>query len=38
MPTITVIDRSGTARDVQADNGLSLMSMSIRILTARCRK
>ncbi|MFM2410929.1 MAG: hypothetical protein RL481_1757, partial [Pseudomonadota bacterium] len=25
MPTITVIDRSGTARDVSADNGLSLM-------------
>lgn len=27
MPTITVIDRSGTARDVQADNGLSLMEV-----------
>jgi 2Fe-2S ferredoxin len=27
MPTITVIDRSGNARDVQADNGLSLMEV-----------
>jgi ferredoxin, 2Fe-2S len=27
MPTITVIDRSGTARNVQADNGLSLMEV-----------
>jgi ferredoxin, 2Fe-2S len=27
MPTITVIDRSGTARDVQAENGLSLMEV-----------
>jgi ferredoxin, 2Fe-2S len=27
MPTITVIDRSGSARDVQADNGLSLMEV-----------
>jgi ferredoxin, 2Fe-2S len=27
MPTITVIDRSGTARDVSADNGLSLMEV-----------
>jgi ferredoxin, 2Fe-2S len=27
MPTITVIDRSGTARDVQADKGLSLMEV-----------
>jgi ferredoxin, 2Fe-2S len=27
MPTITVIDRSGNARDVKADNGLSLMEV-----------
>ena len=27
MPTITVIDRSGTARDVAADTGLSLMEV-----------
>ncbi len=27
MPNITVIDRSGNARDVQADNGLSLMEV-----------
>lgn len=27
MPTITVIDRSGAARDVQAENGLSLMEV-----------
>ena len=27
MPTITVIDRSGNARDVQADKGLSLMEV-----------
>jgi ferredoxin, 2Fe-2S len=27
MPTITVIDRSGTARDVQAEKGLSLMEV-----------
>ena len=27
MPTITVIDRSGNARDVQAGNGLSLMEV-----------
>jgi ferredoxin, 2Fe-2S len=27
MPTITVIDRSGSARDVQAENGLSLMEV-----------
>jgi ferredoxin, 2Fe-2S len=27
MPTITVIDRSGNARDVQAENGLSLMEV-----------
>ena len=27
MPTITVIDRNGTARDVQAESGLSLMEV-----------
>jgi ferredoxin, 2Fe-2S len=27
MPTITVIDRSGNARDVEADKGLSLMEV-----------
>jgi 2Fe-2S ferredoxin len=27
MPVITVIDRSGTARDVEAENGLSLMEV-----------
>jgi ferredoxin, 2Fe-2S len=27
MPTVTVIDRSGTARDVEAENGLSLMEV-----------
>jgi ferredoxin, 2Fe-2S len=27
MPTITVIDRSGNSRDVQADKGLSLMEV-----------
>ena len=27
MPTITVIDRSGNARDVQADTGRSLMEV-----------
>ncbi len=27
MPTITVIDRSGNARDVQAETGLSLMEV-----------
>lgn len=27
MPTITVIDRSGNARDVSAENGLSLMEV-----------
>jgi 2Fe-2S ferredoxin len=27
MPTITVIDRSGTARDVEAEKGLSLMEV-----------
>lgn len=27
MPTVTVIDRSGNARDVEAENGLSLMEV-----------
>jgi ferredoxin, 2Fe-2S len=27
MPTITVIDRAGSARDVDAENGLSLMEV-----------